>query len=182
MRKIKLALAVIIGATLLSSCNNAQTQAGNDDEQFLRNRVTQQEDGSITLSVRRAECYRDEKDPSTNTAEWNVVISKSGRFDVWLSSATTDTADLGYKNKVLLNINDNVLEVQPAVNKIVKNAFEVAPPYSRVDSFLGAMYIQDTGRYLVQIISDKILSEDVREDAVNEKTRLLSVTLTPTTR
>ena len=30
------------------------------------------------------------------------VVSKSGRYDVWLSSATIDTTDLKYKNSVLL--------------------------------------------------------------------------------
>ena len=182
MRKIKITLAIITATAILLSCNNPKTQAGNDNEQLLKNKVTQQSDGSITLSVKKAECYRDEDDPSTNTAEWHIAISKSGRFDVWLSSATTDTTDLGYENKVLLNINNSVLEVRPVVNKIVKNAFEVAPPYFRADSFMGVMYIQDTGVYLVQIISDKILPEDIREDVVNEKTRLLSVTLTPTTK
>jgi len=170
---------MIAGTALLFSCNNAQT---NNNENLSRNKVTQQEDGSITLSVKKAECYRDEDDPSTNTAEWHIEVSKSGRFEIWLSSATIDTTDLGYENKVLLNINNNVLETKPVANKIVKNAFEVAPPYFRADSFMGVMYIQDTGQYLVQVISDKILPEDIREDTVKEKTRLLSVTLTPTKR
>ena len=179
MRKMKSVLAMVIGIALLFSCNNAQT---NNNENLSINKVTQQEDGSIMLSVKKAECYRDEDDPSTNTAEWHIEVSKSGRFEIWLSSAIIDTTDLGYENKVLLNINNNVLETKPVANKIVKNAFEVAPPYFRADSFMGVMYIQDTGQYLVQVISDKILPEDIREDVVNERTRLLSVTLTPTTR
>jgi len=136
------------------------------------------------LHVNKAGSYRDKKNPSINTAEWNVVISKSGRFDVWLSSATIDTTDLGYKNKVLLNIRNNVLEIQPVVNKIIKNSSEVESPYFKADSFMGAMYIQDTGLYLVQIISDKILPEDIHDtdEKVIEKTKLLSVTLTPVIR
>jgi hypothetical protein len=174
MTKIKLALVVIISATLLLSCNNAQT---NNSDFFPKNKITQQPNGSIALHVEEAECYRDEDDPSTNTAEWNVVVSKSGRFDVWLSSATIDTVELGYKNKVLLNVHNNVLEIKPVANKVVKNAAEVKSPYFRADSFMGSMHIQDTGLYLVQIISDKILSDDIHE--VNEKTKLLSVILTP---
>lgn len=179
MRKINSALAIIIGITLLFSCNNAQSPRGN--EQHSINKVMQQSDGSIALHVDKAESYRDKKNPSTNTAEWNVVMPKSGRFDVWLSSATIDTTNLGYENKVLLNIHNNVLETLPVINKVVKNTNEVEAPYFRVDSFMGTLYIQDTGQYLVQIISDKILPEDVHDagDKITEKTKLLSVTLTP---
>ena len=183
MGKIKSTLAIIMGVTLLLSCNNAQSP-GRGNEQHSINKVIQQSDGSIALHVKKSESYRDKKNPSTNTAEWNVVMSKSGRFDVWLSSATTDTTNLGYENKVLLNIHNNVLETLPVINKVVKNTNEVEAPYFKVDSFLGAMYIQDTGQYLVQIISDKILPEDVHiaGDKVIEKTKLLSVTLTPAIR
>ena len=177
MIKINLTLLIIIGVILLFSCNNTQTTVEKIDDVYSVNNVVQRSDGSISLNVEEAECYRDVKDPSTNTAEWNVVVSKSGRFDVWMSSATTDTTDLGYKNKVLLNIHNNILEINPVVNKVVKNASEVKYPYFKADSFMGSMYIQDTGQYLVQIISDKILPEDVKE--VNEKTKLLSVILTP---
>ena len=180
MIKIKLAFIIITGTTVLFSCNNAQTSDGNDKI----NKIMQQPDGSIALHVKKAEWYRDKKNSSTNTAEWNVFISQSGRFDIWLSSATIDTTDLGYKNKVLLNINHNVLEVQPVINKIVKNDSEVESPYFRADSFMGSMYIQDTGLYLVQIISDKILPEDINDigNTVAEKTKLFSVTLTPASR
>ena len=180
MKKIKLALTIIIVATSLFSCSNSQSSTENDDELHLINKVMQQPDGSIALHVNKAEWYKDVKDPSTNTAEWNVVMSKPGRFDVWLSSATTDTIDLGYKNKATLKIHDNILEIQPVVNKVMKDASEVKSPYFRVDSFMGSMYIQDTGLYLVQIISDKILPEEAKE--IDEKTKLLSVILPPTTR
>ena len=183
MRKIKSTLAIIIGVILLFSCNNAQSP-GRGNEPLSTNKVIQQPDGSIALHVNKAGSYRDKKNPSINTAEWNIEISKSGRFDVWLSSATTDTTDLGYKNKVLLNIHNNVLEIQPVVNKVVKNTSEVESPYFKTDSFMGAMYIQDTGLYLVQIISDKILPEDIHDanERITEKTKLLSVTLTPAIR
>ena len=177
MKKIKLALATLIGVTFLFSCNNAQGPVGGNEQHSMK-KVVQQPDGSIALHVKKADSYRNKKNPSTNTAEWNVVISKSGRFDVWLSSVTTDTTDLGYDNKVLLNINNNILNIHPAVNKVVKNDPEVAYPYLRADSFMGVMYIQDTGLYLVQVISDKILPEEV-QDEIFEKTKLLSITLTP---
>ena len=137
--------------------------------------VMQCSDGSIALHVDEAEYYRDSKDPSASTAEWNVAITKSGRFNVWLRSAAIDTIDLGYENKVLLNVHDNILEVHPVTNKI--DASEINHPYFNADSYMGAMYIQDTGLYSIHVISDKIFPKNT--DAFNEKTKLLSVILTP---
>jgi hypothetical protein len=149
---------------------------------FAVNKVLQQSDGSIELQVKKAECYSDKVNPSSNTAEWNVVVSKSGRFNVWLSSATIDTTNLEFDSKVLLSVHDNRLEVQPVINKVFKNCSEVDYPYFRADSFMGSLYIQDTGLYAVQIISDRILPDDKTSNSGSEKTRLLSVVLTPAVR
>lgn len=150
----------------------------------MLNKVLQQADGSISLHVKKADCYRDKVNPSSNTAEWNVVVSKSGRFNVWLTSATIDTTNLEYKNTVMLSVQDNHLEAQPAIDKVIKNSSDVNYPYFRADSFMGSLYIQDTGLYAVQIISDKILPEDPADDNSSSvtKTRLLSVFLTPVVR
>ena len=121
----------------------------------------QQEDGTISLKVEKADCYQDEVNPATNTAEWNVVVSKSGRFDVWLSSATKDTTSLNYQNSVLLSILDKRIEAHPEVDKVIHNSSDVSYPYFRADSFLGSLYIQDTGLYNVQIISEKIVPEKI---------------------
>ncbi len=67
----------------------------------------QQPDGTISLQLDKADRYSDIQDPSENTAEWNVVVSKSGRYNVWLSSATRDTTDLNYKSKVLVSVHGN---------------------------------------------------------------------------
>jgi hypothetical protein len=146
------------------------------------NKVEQQADGSIQLYVQKADCYSDKVNPSSNTAEWNVFVSKSGRFNVWLSSATIDTTNLEYKNKVMLSVHDNRLEAQPAIDKVIINSSDVNYPYFRADSFMGSLYIQDTGLYAVQIISDKIIPENNITSSGNEKTRLLSVFLTPEVR
>jgi len=44
------------------------------------------------------------------------------------------------------------------------------------------MYIQDTGLYAVQIISDGIIPENETEDSGSAKTKLVSVSLTPVVR
>jgi hypothetical protein len=122
--------------------------------------------------------------PSSNTAEWNVFVSKSGRFNVWLSSATLDTTDLKYNNSVMLSILDNRIEARPACDKIIHNSSDVAYPYFRADSFLGSLYIQDTGMYNIQIISEKIVAKDIKKAELSgsDNSKLLSVFLTPITR
>jgi len=172
-------VVMITGISFLFSCTN-NTEVKHTDPAL--NHVVQQDDGSIELQVKKADCYSDKVNPSTNTAEWNVSVKKSGRFNVWITSATTDTTNLEYSNKVLLNVHDNVLEAIPVINKVVRNSSDVDYPYFRADSFMGSMYIQDTGLYAVQIISDGIIPENETEDSGSAKTKLVSVSLTPVVR
>jgi hypothetical protein len=173
-----MAIAVII----LSSCSN--TAKTEENKVITKNKVLQQKDGSISLKVDKAECYSDKDNPSSNTAEWNVSVSKSGRFDVWLSSATKDTTDLQYENSVMLSILDNRLEARPACDNIILNSSDVSYPYFRADSFMGSVYIQDTGLYSIQLISEKILPKNssLVESPATDVTKLLSVSLTPAVR
>ena len=171
---------VLLGVTLIVSCNNG----GRSDENrniVAENRIWQQKDGTISLKIDKAECYHDIINPSSNTAEWNMVVSKSGRYDVWLSSATKDTTDLKYKSSVLLSIRDNRFETLPIVNRVVQNSSDVPRSYYKADSFMGSLYIQDTGVYSVQVISDKVLPVDIKGSASSPdgQTKIVSVSLTP---
>jgi hypothetical protein len=85
---------------------------------------------------------------------------------------------------VRLNILDNRLEAHPECDKIIRNSSDVKYPYFRADSFMGSLYIQDTGLYNIQVISDKIIPTDSRkgEASFSENSKLLSVFLTPITR
>lgn len=174
---------ILIVASLLNSCRNAPEQNQNNEKPAANN-IIQQEDGTIALNLDKAECYSDMTHPSSNTAEWNVVVSKSGLYNVWLSSATKDTVKLHYDNSVRLNILETRLEALPGCDKVIYNSKDVSYPYFRADSFMGSLYIQDTGIYNIQVISDKILPKDYKSDesSVNEYTKLLSVVLTPTSR
>jgi hypothetical protein len=175
-------LLVIVGVSFIYSCRNdgGQMIANSSSEQ---NRIMQQKDGTISLKVDKAACYSDRQDPASNTAEWSVVVSKSGRFNVWLSSATKDTTNLDYQHSVMLSFQDKRLEARPKCDRVVRNSSDVTYPYYRADSFLGSLYIQDTGMYNVQVISDKILpkEERVNRQSTVNMTKLLSVVLTPTT-
>ena len=156
----------------------------NSEKNTPANMVMQQEDGTLSLKMEEATCYNDEVDPASNTAEWNVLVSKPGRFKVWLSSATKDTTDLSYVNTVKVSLLDNQLEVDPACDKIVKNSEEVAEPYYRADSYMGSFYISEPGEYNIQVISEKVLPREAKNDisSIPDDTRLMSVILTPNTR
>lgn len=169
-----------VATLLLLSCNNSgKTAAPRND--IARTKILQQKDGTISLKVEKADCYQDKVNPSSNTAEWSVQVSKSGRFSVWLSSATKDTTDLKYNNSVMLSILDDRIEAHPAPDKIIRNSTEVSPPYYRADSFLGSLYIQDTGIFNVQIISDKIRPKGMT-GSNQDNSKILSVFLTPESR
>jgi hypothetical protein len=174
---------VLLGGTLIVSCNSE----GRIDENrniVAENRIWQQKDGTISLKIDKAECYHDKTNPSSNTAEWNMVVSMSGRYDVWLSSATKDTTDLKYKNSVLLSIRDSRFETLPIVNKVAQNSNDVPRSYYKTDSFMGSLYIQDTGVYSVQVISDRVLPVDFKGDgsSPDDQTKIVSVSLTPAKR
>ena len=181
MRKGLLIWVTLIGIATVMSCKPTVKAS---DESTPVDKVKQDKDGTISLKVEKASTYRDMDNPSSNTAEWNVVVSKSGRFNVWLSSATKDTTDLKYKNSVLLSIRDNRIEKRPGCDKIIQNSSDVSYPYFRADSFMGSLYIQDTGLINVQIISEKIVTENgkVNGNSTPENSKLLSVFLTPATR
>jgi hypothetical protein len=176
-------LLILGGVTLFYSCN----KNGKHNQAFngaVTNKILQEADGSISLNVDKADCYHDMINPSSNTAEWHVVISRSGRFNVWLSSATKDTTDLHYQNSVMLSILNNRLEARPECDKVILNSSDVSYPYFRADSYIGSLYIQDTGLYNIQVISDKIVPEGKLNpsSSVIESTKLISVSLTPETR
>src|SRR5512133_552271 len=176
----RIGFLMISGIVLLYSCTNTGVQKDSNNK-VVHNKILQQADGTISLKVDKADCYQDAMNPSSNTAEWSVVVKKSGRFNVWLSSATIDTTDLKYNNSVMLSILDNRIEAHPECDKIIRNSSDVSYPYYRADSFIGSLYIQDTGLYNIQIISEKIIPKDVKKENSKalDNSKLLSVFLTP---
>jgi hypothetical protein len=46
---------------------------------------------------------------------------------------------------------------------------------------MGELYLQDTGVYSIQVISDRIIPEEKKDQSAAEDTKLLSVSLTPAT-
>lgn len=183
MKKTAGAWMVLMGLILFYGCGNSSknSERGLSDN---HKRIHQQADGTISLALDNADCYSDMGNPSGNTAEWSVVVSKRGRYNVWLSSATKDTTSLNYKNSVLVSVQDNRIEARPACDKIILNSSDVSYPYYRAESFLGSMYIRDTGELNVQVISEKILPKNFNKNEMSgaDLSKLISVSLTPETR
>jgi hypothetical protein len=177
-------IPIISGLTvvLLWSCGQQSTTKNTQDAE---NRIVQQADGTVSLKIDKAVCYNDAVNPSNNTADWNIVISKPGRFKVWLSSATKDTSGLRYSSSVKVNIMDDHLEVNPSIDKIVQNSGDVPQSYFRADSYVGSFYVPAAGEYNIQVISDKVIAKNAGSktgDARIDDTMLLSVILTPAIR
>lgn len=174
----KLFVLLAVAGFGLYSCNNAGSGIGQGNE-LAHNAIMQQQDGTISLEVEQATTYHDINNPETNTAEWNVIVSKRGRYDVWLSAATNDPENLKYDNLVMVSIKDNQLEARPDVDKVVPNPSDGSYPF-KADSFIGSLMIADTGMFSIQVVSDKILPDDTSRKPDDEG-KLISVSLTPVT-
>lgn len=146
---------LLVISCVASSCSNQQQQQVVDDTND--DAIFQNDNGVLSLSIKDAACYSDIDDPSENTAEWGAVIRKSGRYDVWLSSLTTDTTTLNYKNPVCVTFRDISIAKIPHCDVILSGKDDSF----RADSFLGSVYIQDTGYVDIQVICEKIIPAKV---------------------
>jgi hypothetical protein len=181
MRREHLAYSICLVLIGVWSCGRTDNKIGNREAD---NKIFQQNDGTVSLILDKAECYNDAVTPSNNTADWNIVISKPGRFKVWLSSATKDTSDLNYANSVKICLLDDHLEANPACDKIVRNSDEVHFPYFRADSYMGSVLVTEPGEYNIQLISEKVTAKntEMQKSSVSDDTQLMSVILTPVLR
>lgn len=175
-------LIIYLILIILWSCGNAGSNKFGNETGMVK--IKQQDDGRISLPLEKASCYHNRHDPSLNTAEWSFVVSKPGRYNVWLSSATRDTMNLGYSNAVRIDLNDERLEARPVGDKIIPDARDVKKPYFRADSYMGSVYIQEPGEYSIQVISEKVIALDENSETAgaSPETMMMSVFLTPMTR
>jgi hypothetical protein len=179
MKKIHFRLIICLVLLFVWSCTGHKN---TKNSAVSGNGILQQEDGTVSLKLEKASFYKDDINPSNNTAEWNMVISKPGRFKVWLSSATKDTTELSYMNSVRISLLDDILEVYPACDRIVQNSGDVPYQYFRADSYMGTISVSEPGNYNIQLISEKVISKNSENKESVDDTKLLSVILTPLTR
>lgn len=176
---MKKAAIVSLVSFMLWSCGNNPGRNAVD-----QNAIQQQEDGTISLKIEEAACYFDNVNPSFNTAEWNVVVTKPGRYKVWLSSATSDTLNLDYSSSVKIVFLDSQIEANPECDEIVLNSQDIPYPFYRADSYMGTFSILEPGRYSIQAISDKIIPSGYgnKTASLEAETRIVSLYLKPVTR
>jgi hypothetical protein len=179
MRRLFYILIIPAITFIIYSCSTSENKMSSAVD-----KIQQKEDGTLELQIEKADCYNDVTNPTSNTAEWNVVVSKSGRYKVWVSSATLDTMDLQYNNSVIISIQDDRIDARPKRDRIVQNAGNIKYPYYRADSYIGTFYIQEPGEYTIQVISDKVIAQTNNNSDVSETihTKLMSVFLTPVVR
>ncbi|MGQ9620964.1 MAG: hypothetical protein ACUVTX_08280, partial [Bacteroidales bacterium] len=181
---IRSGIILIIIITVLYSVLSCSNSGQSNYDSTRTGKIIQQDNGTISLNLEKAVCYHNRVDPSMNTAEWSIVVSKPGRYEVWLTTATKDTMNLGYKDPVKIDLNGVRLEGKPIGNKIVRNAGNIKAPYYRADSYMGSFYIEAAGEYSIQVISEKVIANDDKHNRQNEtfSTMLVSVMLTPLSR
>lgn len=176
MRKLFL-VATLFASLFLWACNRSSDK--NSAE--ASNVILQEADGTYVLKLEKAACYSDGTNPSSNTAEWKIIIDEPGRYKVWLTSATMDTTDLNYANMVKISFLDNQLEADPACDRITGNLDNLNSPYFLADSYMGSFYFAESGEYYIQVISEKVIPYEALNQSQSDdaETKLMSVNLTP---
>jgi hypothetical protein len=170
------ALAALIG---LSSCNNGNRSA-DDAQEAKNNSIASQNDG-VVLKIEDADLIQVDFNPQYNTAEWQFMVNKAGRYDVWLSSLTCDTAHLHFDENVVITAGDTRLAKIPVGDEIVKDDRSVKEPWYRADSHMGSIFFSEPGEYQVQVISDKVEPHpsDPSAISIEKHTLINSVILKP---
>ncbi len=149
---------LLLLAGIIAGCSSSANEKTGLDA-LDQDRIVQHENGTLLLSIDDADCYSDENNPVANTAEWNAFIKKTGRYDIWLASATRDTISLNYRNSVHLNFKDINIDANPRCDDILTGVSDLPESYYMANSYIGTVYIQDTGAIDVQFISEQILPE-----------------------
>lgn len=162
-------------ALCVVSCGNP-TNVDTRKGEIIENGIVQDENGVLLLNLDDADFYSDIENPCENTAEWKAVIVKSGRYDIWLSSVTRDTTTLNYKNSVHLNFNEIILDAHPKCDKIKTTENNDLGSFFIADSYIGTVFIKDTGAMEVQFVCEQIVPHDIRDEV---DSRFVSLYIVP---
>lgn len=138
-------------------------------------------DGGVTLFIENADLMQVDSNPAYNTAEWSFKVDKPGRFDVWLSSITSDTSRLLYADNVTITAGDTRIEKVPVGDEIVTDDKNVRSPWFRADSHMGSVFFSEAGEYQIQVISDRVMphSSDASKVNIDEHTLINSLIFKP---
>jgi hypothetical protein len=154
--------------------STAADKSGNDDKTVVR-------EGGVTLLITDADLIEVDSNPRYNTAEWNFTVKDAGRYDVWLSSLTCDTAHLRFNDLVTITAGDERIEKKPVGDEIVTDDKSVIQPWYRADSHMGSIFFKEPGVYQVQVISDRVMthSTDLSKLSIDKHTLINSLILKP---
>jgi len=172
----KLGLFWLIVAVVAFSCKNSSVRsvAANDTK------ATAAAESSVSLKIEDAALVEDENDPDSNTAEWSFKVDHAGRYEVWLSSVTRDTLNMGFDTVVTITAGDSRLEKLPLGDKIIADATNAEGYRFKAESEMGSVFFNAPGDYTIQIISEKIKSPaDKNISAEKEMTLIKSLILRP---
>lgn len=169
---------VVICLAMTMSCKHSTT---SKEESTAANECAKQcgEEG-VMLKIEDADLVQDTTHPESNTAEWSFSVDKVGRYEVWLSSITCDTMNLGFDTAVTITAGDSRLQKMPIGDDIITDN-NVQSPWFRADSQMGTIFFGKPGEYLVQVISEKVTkgTVDSTVDSAPSKTLIKSVILKP---
>jgi len=171
----KLGLLLLIVAALAFSCKNSSVRsvAANDSKATAAG-------SSVSLKIEDAALVEDENDPDSNTAEWNFKVDHAGRYEVWLSSITLDTLNMGFDTVVTITAGDSRLEKMPLGDKIIADAPNAEGYRFKAESEMGSVFFNAPGDYTIQVISEKVKSPADKDlSAGKEKTLIRSLILKP---
>lgn len=162
----------------LTACNDngksINNKSGKNDKSVIR-------EGGVTLLITDADLIEVDSNPRYNTAEWNFTVKDAGRYDVWLSSLTCDTAHLRFNDLVTITAGDERIEKKPIGDEIVTDDKSVTEPWYRADSHMGSIFFKEPGVYQVQVISDRVMthSSDLSKVNIDKHTLINSLILKP---
>ncbi len=158
MRKLeKHWIFTLVVLVALTGCKDNRTQ----QLQIQQNDIIVRESG-VTLLITDADLIEVDSNPRYNTAEWNFTVKDAGRYDVWLSSLTCDTAHLRFNDLVTITAGDERIEKKPVGDEIVTDDKSVKQPWFRADSHMGSIFFKEPGVYQVQVISDRVMTHSYR--------------------
>ena len=168
----------LVVVVALTACNDngrsIKNKSGKNDKTVVR-------EGGVTLLITDADLIEVDSNPRYNTAEWNFTVKDAGRYDVWLSSLTCDTAHLRFNDLVTITAGDERIEKKPIGDEIVTDDKSVTEPWYRADSHMGSIFFKEPGVYQVQVISDRVMthSSDLSKVNIDKHTLINSLILKP---
>jgi hypothetical protein len=167
---------LMLFVTLLVSCNNSNIHKNTRDASY----ESSKKNNSVFLKIEDAALVQDDVHPDSNTAEWSFRVNQPGRYEVWLSSITRDTMNMGFDSVVTITAGDSRIQKMPVGDNIVADASDIKAPWFKAESEMGSVFFSKPGEYSIQIISEKVKTPPADLPLDNkDKTVIKSLILKP---